>query len=269
MLVPAAVEDLHDAHAALDQPAGQQRAGRERAGLLHLRAVHAPSVSAGSFDRSVSSGTLGLHAERHLVLGDARLRFRVAVLVEASSGSAVPSVSSMARRFASLTPGGFCTYSTGSPTLRRATPLYLPGRKPLAHMRVNSACAAAPDDQIRREHDERRQVVALAAEAVAEPRADARLAGHLAAGHHERAGRVVVDGVGVDRLDQGDVVDALRGVRQQFADPRAALAVLRELEHRRRDRQPRLAAGHGGDPLAHADAVGQVLVEVLDAACGL
>ena len=40
MLVPAAVQDLHDAHAALDQPPRQQRACGERAGLLHLRAVH-------------------------------------------------------------------------------------------------------------------------------------------------------------------------------------------------------------------------------------
>ena len=88
------------------------------------------------------------------------------------------------------------------------------------------------------------------------------LAGHFAAGHHERAGRVVIDGVGVDGLDQRDVVDDLGRVRQQLADPLAALAVLLELELRRRDREPRLAAGHRGDALALADAVGQVLVEI-------
>jgi hypothetical protein len=52
-------------------------------------------------------------------------------------------------------------------------------------------------------------------------------------------------------------------VRQQLADPHAALAVLRELEDRRSDRQPRLPAGHGRDALSLADAVGEVLVEVL------
>ena len=46
-------------------------------------------------------------------------------------------------------------------------------------------------------------------------------------------------------------------------DPRAALAVLRELEDRRRDGKPRLAGGHGGEALALADGVGQVLVEPL------
>ena len=34
-----------------------------------------------------------------------------------------------------------------------------------------------------------------------------------------------------------------------------------ELEHRRRDREPLLAGGHRRDPLAHADRIGQVLVE--------
>ena len=41
----------------------------------------------------------------------------------------------------------------------------------------------------------------------------------------------------------------LRGVRQQLADPRAALAVLRELEDRPGERQRRLVAGHAGEPL--------------------
>ena len=72
----------------------------------------------------------------------------------------------------------------------------------------------------------------------------------------------MVDRVGVDGLDHRDVVHDSGDVRQEFADPHAALAVLRELEHRRRDRQPRLAAGHRGDALALADGLGQILVEV-------
>ena len=39
------------------------------------------------------------------------------------------------------------------------------------------------------------------------------------------------------RADDGDVVHHLRGVRQQFGNPGAGLAVLRELEDRRRDRE--------------------------------
>ena len=47
------------------------------------------------------------------------------------------------------------------------------------------------------------------------------------------------------------------GVRQQFAQPRAALAVLREFEDRRRGRELRLVGRHAGEALAHANGIGQ------------
>jgi hypothetical protein len=106
-----------------------------------------------------------------------------------------------------------------------------------------------------------RQVIALAAETVREPGTDAGLARHLAAGHDKGAGRIVIDGAGVDGAHERDVIDDLRRVRQQLAGPHAALAVLRNLKHRRRDGQPRLAAGHGGDALALAHALRQILVK--------
>ena len=56
MLVPAAVEELDEAHAALGQPAGEQAVGGEGAGLAGVGAVQLEDV-AGSFERSVSSGT--------------------------------------------------------------------------------------------------------------------------------------------------------------------------------------------------------------------
>ena len=51
-------------------------------------------------------------------------------------------------------------------------------------------------------------------------------------------------------LTMRDVVDDLRGVRQQFADPGAVLAGPRELEDGGRNRQRVLARGHAGDALA-------------------
>ena len=75
--------------------------------------------------------------------------------------------------------------------------------------------------------------------------------------------RVVVDRLGPDRLDQGDLVDDLGRPGQELADPHARLAVLGELVLRRCDREPGLAAGHGGQPLALADRIGKVLVEPL------
>ena len=113
-----------------------------------------------------------------------------------------------------------------------------------------------------REDDEGGEIVVLAAEAVGEPGTEAGFAGELAAGHEERAGGVVVDGVGVDGADDGEVIDELGGPREEFADPGAVLAVLGEFENRRRDGEFRLAAGHRGDALAGADGVGELDVEL-------
>ena len=115
--------------------------------------------------------------------------------------------------------------------------------------------------KFRREHDERGQVVALAAEAVGEPGTEARFAGDFATGHQKRARRIVVDRVGVDGADDGDVVDDLGGPREQFADPGAVLAVLGELEERGCDGEFGLAARHRGDALALADRFRQVLLK--------
>ena len=75
--------------------------------------------------------------------------------------------------------------------------------------------------------------------------------GELGAGLEERDGRVVIDRLGVHRLDEAEFVDDARGVRQQLADPGPALAVLGEAEPARRDREARLPRRHAGEPLAH------------------
>ena len=126
-----------------------------------------------------------------------------------------------------------------------------PGRDGLQLLRVR---------RLGHQDDERRQVLVERAQAVGDPGAQAGPAGDLVAGLHEGDGRLVVDGVGVHAADEAHVVDHLGRVRQQLADPHAALAVLGELVLRRRDGKPRLAAGHGRQPLALADRVGQVLV---------
>ena len=77
VLVPAAMQDLDDAHASFDQPARQQGAVGEGARLAHRRAVHIQNALrfAGNVDQFRHAG---LHAKRHFVLGDARLRLRIA-----------------------------------------------------------------------------------------------------------------------------------------------------------------------------------------------
>ena len=94
--------------------------------------------------------------------------------------------------------------------------------------------AAAGALLARAEDDEAGQVLRLAAQAVADPGPHARPAeDHRPGGHHDLAGRVV-EGVGGDALDDGQVVDDLGQVRQQFGELGSRLAVPGELELRAR-----------------------------------
>jgi hypothetical protein len=62
----------------------------------------------------------------------------------------------------------------------------------------------------------------------------------------------VIDGFGVDRLDNRNFVNHFGDVRQHFADVRAVLPVFLELEHRRDTWERLLARRHPSDPLAHS-----------------
>ena len=79
VLVPAAHVELDEAHAALGEPPREQAVRREGAGRLHLRPVERERllVLVGEV-RQLGHGHL--HAVRHLVLRDARLRLRIAQL---------------------------------------------------------------------------------------------------------------------------------------------------------------------------------------------
>ena len=84
------------------------------------------------------------------------------------------------------------------------------GQEAAAPVRI----AAAGPFLARAEDDEAGQVLRLAAQAIAGPGPDARPAEDRRAGaHHDLAGRMV-EGVGDHRLDDRDVVDDRRQVRQ-------------------------------------------------------
>ena len=113
------------------------------------------------------------------------------------------------------------------------------------------------------QHDKRGQLVVLTAQPVGEPGTQTRFARHLAAGHDEGASRIMIDGIGLNRLEHRQFVDDLGRVREQFADPAPTLAGLIELEHGRCHRKASLTRGHGGDALTIADRIRQILVEIL------
>src|SRR5207249_1862406 len=86
---------------------------------------------------------------------------------------------------------------------------------------------------LRDQNHEGRQVLVLAPEAIAHPGSQAGPARLLAARLDECYGWVVIDGIGVHRLDDGDIIGDCGGARQELAQPRARLAVPAELKNGR------------------------------------
>ena len=143
VMVPRGVIQVDEAHAALDQPAGQQAVGGEAVVLTPAAAAAGPrlairpvdavrsSVSFVSPLRSISSGAGRLHAEGQFVRRDAAVDFRIAEVVRAARGSGRASASIVLRCMSAVRPSGLLRLSTGSPWLRKRTPWYVVGRKPL------------------------------------------------------------------------------------------------------------------------------------------
>ena len=100
-------------------------------------------------------------------------------------------------------------------------------------------------------------MLVFAAQSVREPGAHGGTSRLLSPRLDQGHGRVVVDGVGVHRANDGQVVGYAGHVRQQFGHFRAGPPVLPELELGTDAHQ--LAAGKLSDPLAPGDAFGHGL----------
>ena len=106
--------------------------------------------------------------------------------------------------------------------------------------------------------DESRQVGVLGAEPIAGPGAHAGIARLLVAGVQERDRRVVVDGLGVQGLDDADVIRDGLDVRDEVTDPGAMLAAGLAFHERGPDRVALLSGSHPGEALGAFDRGRQV-----------
>ncbi len=201
-----------------------------------------------------------MHAEGQLVLLDARVRFRIADELVIHLVQLLQAVERAATDF------GRHAIGIADEQDRIA------GRTERNARMFTRQIAASPEPggngllllPVRRygdKHDECWQIFVERAEPIGCPGAQARFAGDLVARLHVRDRRLMVDRVGVHAADEAHVVDHLGRVRQQFADPHPALAVLSEFVFRRGDRKPGLARGHAGEPLAVANRIRQILIE--------
>ena len=257
MLVPAPVEELHESHVPLGEPARQDAVRGVRARLSRIRTV-ALEHMVRLLGQIHQFRNRGLHAIGHFVLGDARLDLRIPELLRPHAVDLRHRVEHAASRgrIDSLRVRQIQHRVAARAKLDALVPRRQEAGAPQAReQRLGLVEVAA----LRDEHDESGQVVILAAQSVTHPRPHRRASGLLKPALNEGDRRVVIDGIGLHGLDERDVVHHLAGVGQEFAQFRSGLSVLLELEHRRGYRQPILAGGHAGDPLALADRIREIL----------
>ena len=259
MVIPVAVVELDEAHTFLGETTGEQGIAGEGARSIYFRTVTFHDRL--TFAREVHEfRDTGLHAVGHLSLADARGDLGVARGGEVES---VKFVRAFEEGLALLAREAFgvAQIKHGFSSTAELDALVSAGQEAAAPEARKQALTRA--FLIRRdEHDERREVIVHAAEAVVGPSAHARTARQLAAGLEERNRGVVVDGVRVHRPDHADVIGDSTDVREEFANLRAGLAVTGELEAARLAGEAGLRSHHPGDTLAAANGVREILVEL-------
>ena len=125
---------------------------------------------------------------------------------------------------------------------------------PDAHAGVGRLAAAGEDDKAG-------QILVFRAQAVGGPGAQARAAEQLRAGVQQKLRRGVVELLGVHRLDDRDIVEHVRQMLPDLAEPRAARSMLREFERRAEHLRHALDKG---EPLALEKFIRAVLAVELD-----
>ncbi len=213
VMVPIAVVKLDEPHAALGQAAREEAVGSERAiaGLATIE-VEDGFRLVGNIHQTRNGS---LHPERHLVLRDARGNLRIVHDV-------------LLRTIQRLHGRDYIVLQAGADARRavqimdriafgtKGHALKLSGQKTaVPHARRDGLRAAAFRGS---QHDKSRKILALAAEAIHDPRTHRRPAGNRCAGIHEGVRRIVIDGVGDHRADNAEIVGHRADVRKQLAD---------------------------------------------------
>ena len=216
-------EELHEAHAAFDEAAGDEAAAAIAVGGLAADAVHdlRGLGFAGEVERVAS---LELHARGEFVTGHAGAKAglpRAAALVggvELGDEIALKGLHGLG-----LIEGGLKVEHRGTGGAEA-------GALMLWRQETGLPVLRAVDGQLAGvlQHDVSGQVSVFRAEPVAHPRAEGWQTRLHAAAVRDEQRRLVREVGGVHRADEGDVVDALGEVGHHVGNRHAALAVLRE-----------------------------------------
>ena len=225
VMIPFGVKQRNESRAPFDQPPGQQTIVGERR-PAGLRAVGLQRR--GRFVAQIDQfRRAGLHPLGHLVAGDPRIDLRVAghgqslaVQLHYRIDRPMLSLASDARRAVEI---------QNRIALAAQRHALVDARQEPVRPKIRPAPRPA---RTRLQHHEAGQILALAAQAVGNPRADRRPTESRRAGLGQQLGRPVIEDVSLHRPHDGDVVGHAAQVRQQLRDFRARLAVSLELANR-------------------------------------
>ena len=221
-MVPVAMEELDEAHAALGQPARQQAVAANVPGLLRVGAVQLERAApAPSKDPSAPAPSVCIR--------NAISYCAMRVAISGSPNSSSVAVVQLRRAH----PGTRAASPRRTLRVREVQhriadraelhALVALGRKPLPHSRSYSGCRRRP------------RPAKSSPRTPADPRVSQPspydthepMLGRPAepdAGLHQRHRRIVIDRLRVHRFDEREIVGDLRRVRQQLADPCARIA---------------------------------------------
>ena len=254
MLIPARMIKLDKPHIALGQTPRQQAVRREGSRVLRLRPVEFKNTL--RLARQVHHiGHAGLHAKGHFVLGHPGVDLRIAQVPELQMLHLGPTVEQPAPALPG-DPVGILEVQHRILPRSEQHALMLARQKPIApKARVQRLVDAVLGNQ----NHEGRKILIGRTQPVAEPGTETRPTCDLGPGLKEGDGRIMIDGLGVQRTDDAQVVGDLGSPGQQLADPSPRLAVTGEFEDRPRHRQRRLLGRHPGQALPHAHTGRKIL----------
>ena len=261
MVVPAAVEELDKADAALGHAAGEEAVTGKGAGFEDFGAVEF-FVELLVFGREVGEfWHAGLHAEGHFLLGDGGVDFGVTNFGEVLFVEPGDEIEHLVACFA-RDAIGVGKEEDGVARGLEGDALVFGGEKartPEAGVETLDILAVAgPEGGV--QDDEVGEVFVDAAEAVGKPGSHGGFAGNFGAGAEEGFAGIVVDRGGGGGVDEGEFVSDGAEVGEDFGEPHAALAMLVEFEHGGCD-EFFASFGHGGHALAVGDGVGEDFFE--------
>ena len=255
VMIPAAVEELNEPDTAFGKPSGQQTIGGERAPRACVRAVQIKYVFR-LIGHVSQVRQRHLHAISQFVLRDPSNDFGITYF----------------RYFQLIEPGQVVEHPAADV---RAQPIRVRQKKhrvgngsklrPLVLRRKEAAAPkpvvqrlSAESAALRHHGHKGGQILVLTAQPVRQPGPDAWPACPLSTRLEERDRRIMVDGFGVHRLEEAQLVGDLRRERHQLTDPRPAFSAPGKLKLTRCDREPCLFRRHPGQPLALAHRIGQL-----------